>query len=430
MSLGGNLRRLVVGEQRCKVIIEVPDLGVDGWRRLSADPQLRWRRLNPGRPLAGPATLRRRRGKVESPGRPDSAAPAPALLEASGAASGTAAPARQRLAVRAMARLSAAGLHGEVLGAAADEPGVEPVEPESVWPASEDVLIFGPADQDELDRRFALVTGAWSVPEGAAAAPSVVEPAQRRRRAGVDVLAGLCVLPLLLMAVPTLGPWLDRRTWALLLAAALVCVALPLLVVQALVPGRPALAAVRSRALGLAAALVVLLVAARLAIRLPVPPLVVLVLAGLLVAGLAPVALRLLPSSRPARAVAVGAPVALALVAAPVGDLLDGVYLDRLGLRPTDVAVSFAQRWWSGAYPGVRASDLSWLFVVTGPTCRVLEPRQAGRRVRAGRRPRTAARPETVSRTSSVPSWRRPPGSGCSGPPGTAPRPARPAAGR
>jgi hypothetical protein len=107
MSLGGYLRRLVVGEQRCKVIIEVPDLGVDGWRRL---------------------------------------------------------------AVRAMAQLSAAGLHGEVLGAAADEPGVEPVEPESVWPASDDVLIFGPADQDELDRRFALVTGAWSVPEGDAAA--------------------------------------------------------------------------------------------------------------------------------------------------------------------------------------------------------------------------------------------------------------------
>ena len=55
------------------------------------------------------------------------------------------------------------------------------------------------------------------------------------------------------------------------------------------------------------------------------------------------------------RAVAVGAPVALALVAAPVGDLLDGVYLDRLGLRPTDVAVSFAQRWWSGAFFGVTA---------------------------------------------------------------------------
>jgi hypothetical protein len=183
----------------------------------------------------------------------------------------------------------------------------------------------------------------------------VVEPAQRRRRARVDVLAGLCVLPLLLMAVPTLGPWLDQRTWALLLAAAVVCVALPLLVVQALVHGRPALAAVRSRALGLAAALVVLLVAARLAIRLPVPPLVVLVLAALLVAGLTSVALRLLPSSRPVRAVAVGAPVALALVAAPVGDLLDGVYLDRLGLRPSDVAVSFAQRWCSGAFFGVTA---------------------------------------------------------------------------
>jgi len=53
--------------------------------------------------------------------------------------------------------------------------------------------------------------------------------------------------------------------------------------------------------------------------------------------------------------VAVGAPVALALVAAPVGDLLDGVYLDRLDLRPTDVAVSFAQRWWSGAFFGVTA---------------------------------------------------------------------------
>ncbi|HWN32919.1 MAG TPA: hypothetical protein VNP03_09245, partial [Pseudonocardia sp.] len=207
----------------------------------------------------------------------------------------------------------------------------------------------------QLDRRFALVTGAWSVPEGAAAAPSVVEPAQRRRRARVDLLAGLCVLPLLLMAVPTLGPWLDQRTWALLLAAALVCVALPLLLVQALVHGRPALVAMRARALGLAAALVVLLVAARLVIRLPVPPLAVLVLAALLVAGLTPVALRLLPSSRQVRAVAVGAPVALALVAAPVGDLLDGVYLDRLDLRPTDVAVSFAQRWWSGAFFGVTA---------------------------------------------------------------------------
>ena len=171
----------------------------------------------------------------------------------------------------------------------------------------------------------------------------------------MDLLAGVCVLPLLLMAVPTLGPWLDQRTWALLLAAALVCVALPLLVVQALVHGRPALVAVRARALGLAAALVVLLVAARLVIRLPVPPLAVLVLAALLVAGLTPVALRLLPSSRQVRAVAVGAPVALALVAAPVGDLLDGVYLDRLDLRPTDVAVSFAQRWWSGAFFGVTA---------------------------------------------------------------------------
>ncbi|HEY1969392.1 MAG TPA: hypothetical protein VGH89_15680, partial [Pseudonocardia sp.] len=225
----------------------------------------------------------------------------------------------------------------------------------SAWPAAGGVLVFGPAEQAELNRRFALAASIWSLPSDRARPPKVPEPGQRRRRAIVDLVAVLCVLPLLLMAVPTVGPWLDLRGWALLLAAAAVAVAVPVLVVQALIPRWPLLVGARARALGAAAGLLVLLVLARLLISVPLPPTVVLVVAAGVVAVLTPVALRLLPLDRPALIGLALLPVLLALLATPVGDLLDGVYLERLGLRPTDVALSFAQRWLSGAYFGVIA---------------------------------------------------------------------------
>jgi hypothetical protein len=356
MSLTSYVRRLAVGEQHCRVIIEVADLGATGWRRLTADPELRWRRITGAR--LGTAALRRRRGRAEPVPKTEAAAPVPALLEATGVASGSAAVAKQRLAATAMARLHAAGLDGVVVGAApADpaEPLPEPVAAELAWPASADVLIFGPAEPAELNRRFAVAASAWSLDSDSARPPLVTEPAERRRRARMDVITGLCVLPLLLMLVVTVGPWLDQRSWALLLVAALVCVALSLLAVHALTRRHRFFARVRARVLAMGIALVAVLLAARVATRIPVPPLAVVIASAVVVAVFTPVALRLLPAEVPVRAVATWVPLVLVLVAAPVGDLLDGVYLDRLGLRATDVSLTFAQRWWSGAFFGVTA---------------------------------------------------------------------------
>ncbi|GAA5167685.1 hypothetical protein GCM10023321_60660 [Pseudonocardia eucalypti] len=358
MPLTSQLRRLAWGERACKVLVEVADLSPAGWRRLAADPELRWRRLSATRPAGGTGAVRRRRGRLEPAGRTHTAAPTPAVLEASGVAGGTAAVAKQRLAAHALARLHAAGLDGEVVGAALAEPeegSAAPSDAESVWPASHGVLIFGPARQEELDRRFALAAQAWSL-NGRAARPPVLDPpGERRRRARVDLLAGLCVLPLLLMLVATVGPWLSDRAWVLLLAAAALCVVVPVLVVQALANRRPGLAPVRGRALGLAAALIVLVLVARVLAHLPVPPLAVMVGSAVLIALLTPVVARLAPTGSTPRAASVLLVLGLAVLAAPVGELLDGVYLGRLGLRATDVSLTFAQRWWSGAFFGVTA---------------------------------------------------------------------------
>ncbi|MBO0872952.1 MAG: hypothetical protein J2P19_06125, partial [Pseudonocardia sp.] len=356
MSLTSYVRRLAVGEQHCKVIIEVADLGATGWRRLTADPELRWRRLTGSR--LGTSALRRRRGRAEPAPRTEATAPTPALLEASGVASGTATVAKQRLAATAMARLHAAGLDGVLLGAAPADPSAprpEASAAELAWPASADVLIFGPAEPDELNRRFAVAASAWSLDAGSARPPLVTEPAERRRRAQMDVITGLCVLPLLLMLVATVGPWLDQRSWTLLLVASLVCVALSLLAVRALSRWHRFLVRVRGRGLAVGALLLVVVLVARVATRIPVPPLAVVIASAVLAAVFTPVALRLLPAEVPVRAAATGVPLALALVATPVGDLLDGVYLDRLGLRATDVSLTVAQRWWSGAFFGVTA---------------------------------------------------------------------------
>ncbi|HEY2203587.1 MAG TPA: hypothetical protein VGH99_03790 [Pseudonocardia sp.] len=351
--MSGQVRRLLVGEHHARVLAEVPDLGTDGWRRLTAEPSLTWRRVAAARPAAAATPLRRRRGKVEALPRPDPATPAPALLEATGTATGTASVARQRLAARVATRLRDAGLTAQVLGVAPAEPGPDPVAEESCWPAGAGVLIFGPGDQDEVNRRFGLAAAAWSLDPDEVPAPSVPSAGlarrNRERRAAVDSLAALCVLPLLAMAVPSLGAATDTRTWGLLLAAAVVGVAVPLLALQALAHRWPWLTEARSRGMVGAAALVVLLVLARAAVAVRVPPPLLAVLALLVAAACVPPVLRLLPEP-PVRAAAVGVPVALALLAAPVGDLLDGGYLARLGLRPTDVALSLPQRWWSGAF--------------------------------------------------------------------------------
>lgn len=357
MGVSGFMHRLLVGEHRCRLIVEVPDLGAEGWRRLTADPELSWRRVTPPRrPGAQPGVLslprRRRAGaKVEPLLKLD--APVPALLEVRGTASGTASVAKQRLAGRALVALRAAGLHGELVGAAEAEPATEvPTGQEVVWPASDGVLIFGPAEQDELDRRFALASSVWTLDGERARGPEVPAPGQRRGRALVDLLAGGCVLPLLLMVVPTVGPWLDRRSWALWLAAAAICVVVPILLVQALSARWPVLAAVRGRALLGAAAMLALLLVARVLVAVPLPPIVLLVAAALVAVVLTPVALRLLPVTRPAALALAALVVAPAVLAAPIGDLLDGVYLAGFGLRATDVAQTFAQRWWSGAFFG------------------------------------------------------------------------------
>lgn len=354
-AVNGFLRRFVLGERHCRVIFEVPDLGMDAWRRLTAEPGLSWRRLPASRQPSGVPSLprkRRERGRIEPLTRVDT--PVPALVEASGPSFGTASAATQRLAARATAALRMAGLQGEVVGAAASVRDAEPINRDSVWPASDGVLIFGPPDQAELDRRFALTASTWALDLQRLRRPSVGELGEGRRRAWLDVGAGLCVLPLLLMTVPTVGPWLGTRSWAVLLAASVVCVAGLLLVVQALSHRRPVLARVRSRALAMSVGLLVLLVAARAITGLPVPPSVVLAVAVLLVAALVPVALRLLPTAPPTP-VLVGVPLLLAIVAAPVGELLDGVYLGRLGLRVTDVELTFAQLCWSGAFFGLTA---------------------------------------------------------------------------
>lgn len=369
MSLTGQVRRLAVGEQQCKVIVEVADLGPAGWRRLTADPDLCWRRLSTSRQSAAP---RRRRGRAVPPPRSDSAPPMPALLEAVGVATGTAAAAKQRLAARALARLRAAGLDGTVLGAAPTQLA-EPMGTagESAWPASHGVLIFGPAQPAELSRRFALAMSAWSLNPDEARPPAVPEPGERRQRIQLDLVTGLCVLPLLVMAVGTVGPWLDIRTWGLLLAAAVVWVALPLLVAQALVHRRPYLMRARGRVLRMSAVIVALLLLARVLARIPVPPLLVTVLAAVLLAVLTPVVLRTLPPGVPVRAILTGVSIMLVLVAAPVGDLLDGVYLHRLDLRTTDVSLSLAERWCSGAFFGLLAlAGLAVVGAVWGGLCR------------------------------------------------------------
>ncbi|WP_028932924.1 hypothetical protein [Pseudonocardia spinosispora] len=350
----GFVRRLVVGEHHCRVLIEVPDIGADAWRRLTADRSLSWRRIpTPRQPGGVPILPRRRRarGKMEPTARAD--LPVPALVEASGSASGTAAVAKQRVAAHAIAALRTAGLDGDVLGAAGADTGPELFGEDHVWPSSDGVLIFGPAEQEELDRRLAMTASVWSLDTDGLRRPSADERGQRRRRTRIDLGAALCVLPLLLMAVPTVGPWFDGRTWAFLLAAATVCVVLPLLALQAMSHSRPMLGEVRNRAIGLTVGLLVLLLLARLLTSVPVPPVAVTVVAGLIVAVLVPIALRLLPVEVPTRAALWGAPILLAVVAAPVGDLLDGIYLGRLGLHATDVQQTFAQRWLSGAFFGV-----------------------------------------------------------------------------
>ncbi len=347
MSLSRSVRRLVLGEHGCRVLIEVSDLGPDGWRRLTADTTLRWRRL--GAPLrsSGSAALRRRRGKVEPLARPDLAAPVPALLEATGAMPGTASVAQRRLAMVAASRLRAAGLLGEVLGAApAGASPPAPVVEDVVWPASGGVLIFGPADQDELDRRFGVVSSAWSDQLDPARRPVVPEPGRRPDGARIDAAVAVCVLPLLLMVVPTVGPWLNTRRWVLLFAAAVVCLALPLLVVHHFAR-RPFFAKVRVRALVVSAGLIAALVLARVLAAIPVPPLLVLVVALLVLAVATPVAVRTVPSGTRGLLVVVAA--VSALLCAPVGEVLDGVYLARLDLRVTDISVTFVQRWLSGA---------------------------------------------------------------------------------
>lgn len=353
-ALTGFVRRIVVGEHHCRVLIEVPDIGVDAWRRLTADHSLSWRRIPTLRQPGGvpiPPRRRRTRGKIEPTARAD--LPVPALVEASGTASGTSAVAKQRVAARAIAALRTAGLDGEVLGAAGAEEGSELVGEDLVWPSSEGVLIFGPPEQDELDRRLAMTASVWSLDADGLRRPSADERGQRRRRTRIDLGAALCVLPLLLMAVPTVGPWFDGRTWVFLLAAATVCVVLPLLVLQAMAQSRPMLGEVRNRATGLTVGLLVLLLLARLLTGVPVPPTVVTAVAGLMVAVRVPIALPLLPVEVPTRAVLWGAPILLAVAAAPVGDLLDSIYLGRLGLHATDVQQTFAQRWLSGAFFGV-----------------------------------------------------------------------------
>jgi hypothetical protein len=276
-------------------------------------------------------------------------------VEAIGTAPGTPATAKRRVAARALVAVRSAGLHGEVVGAADAEPAAEPAATSSVWSAPDGVLIFGPADQPEVSRRFEVAASAWSLDTARARPPEVPDSSVWRRRAWVDVITGLCLLPLLLMAVPTVGPWLGERDWALWLSASIVCVAVPLLVVQALSPRWPLLTTVRARVLGLAAALVVLLVAARIAVSVPIPPSVVLIGAALVVAVLTPVALRLLPHRASGLLGLALIPVTLAAISAPIGDMLTGVYLNRLGLRATDVAQTFAQRWWSGAFFGIVA---------------------------------------------------------------------------
>ncbi|HZZ46494.1 MAG TPA: hypothetical protein VFE65_06390, partial [Pseudonocardia sp.] len=359
MSVTGFLRQVMIGRHDCRVLIEVPDLGVEGWRRLCGDPGLSWRRIpasrRPGTSTGGPAVPRRRRARASMEPRPKPDAPVPAVVEAVGSASGTPALAKRRVASRALVAVRAAGLHGDVLGAADAEPASEPAVTSEVWSASGGVLVFGPADRDEVARRFAVAASAWELDTARMRAPEVPDSSVWRRRAWIDVLAGLCLLPLLLMAVATVGPWLGQRTWALWLAASIVCVAVPLLAVQALSPRWPLLTTVRVRVLGLAAVLVLLVVVARAAVSVPIPPSMVLVGAALLVAVLSPVALRLLPHRAPGLLGLTLVPIALAAVSAPIGDMLNGVYLGRLGLRATDVAQTFAQRWWSGAYFGIVA---------------------------------------------------------------------------
>jgi hypothetical protein len=359
MSVTGFLRQVMIGRHHCRVLIEVPDLGVDGWRRLSGDPELSWRRVpasrQPGAQASGPPAPRKRRARSSMEPRRKPDAPAPAVVEAVGAAPGTPAMAKRRVAARALVAVRTAGLHGEVFAAADAEPAPEPAATTSVWSASDGVLVFGPADQREVSRRFEAAASAWSLDPVRARAPEVLDASVWRRRAGVDLLTGLCLLPLLLMAVPTVGPWLAQRDWALWLSASIVGVAVPLLAVQALSPRWPFLTTVRARVLGAAVLLVVLLAVARCLVSLPIPPSVVLVGSALVVAVLTPVALRLLPHRSSGLLGLALIPVILAALAAPVGDMLNGIYLSRLGLRATDVAQTFAQRWWSGAYFGIVA---------------------------------------------------------------------------
>ena len=350
-----------MGEHHCRVIIEVADLSADGWRRLIAEPELSWRRIAVPRHLSGQAGItglpRRRRSRARVVPLVKVDAPMPALLEVSGTASGTAAVAKQRLATQALVALRSAGLRGEALGAAAAEAagtdsGGAVLGEDLVWPTSNGVLIFGPSEQQELDRRFELACSVWSLGVDRIRRPEVPSPGQRRRRTVTDLVTGLCVLPLLAMAVPTVGPWLDRRSWALWIAVASVCVAVALAVAHTLSARWPLLAVVRGRGLRAAGLLLALLLLARLLVAVPLPPVALMVTAAVLAAVLFPIALRLLPVTHTARLALAGLVGSLVLVAAPVGDLCNAVYLGRLGLRATDVTQTFAQRWWSGAFFG------------------------------------------------------------------------------
>jgi hypothetical protein len=387
MSSKGLVHRLLGAEHQCRVIVEVAELGADEWRRLATDPRLTeeprlsWRRVGAGRPVGNgqngiPSMPRRRRTRVRadlpSPVRTES--PTTILLEATGSSAGPPSVAKQRVAERAVAALRAAGLRADPVGATEIDEDPATAVPDgaadTVWPASDDVLVFGPSDRSELERRYEVLAAAWSLdpyparsPDTAVPpAPELSAPARARRRAVRDSGAVLCTLPLLLMIVPTLGPWWDGRTWLLFLAVALLCLALPLLALQALSHRAPGLVTVRNRALVLAAVLLVLLLLARALVAVPLPPAVPMVAALAVVVVGTPLALRWLPTAGPGTAspsaraaVLAGLPVLLAVLAAPVGDMLDGVYLSRLGLRATDVTLTFAQRWWSGAYFAVLA---------------------------------------------------------------------------
>ncbi len=395
MTLSRSLTRVVVGEHHCRVLVEVPDLDPGAWRRLTADPTLSWRRIGAPRagaapdapsgapverragtavgPRAGaPVPLRRRRGKVEAPVRRDRpagrdpSAPVPALLEVTGSATGVATVAQRRLAVRALSRLRAAGLTGEVVGTGpADAPACAPPSVR-VWPAGRRATLWAPAEQDELDRRFALLAAAW--PGLSGRSPRVGAPDEARVRARVDGAAALCLLPLLLMVVPTAGPWWDSRRWVLVLTAATVCVGLPLLVVHHLAERRRFFGSVRRRILVAAPALLLMLLLTRVLVAVPVPPLVVAAAAGLALAVATPVALRTVPAlgTEPgARLAVLAVPAMLVLAAVPVGELLVENYLAPLGLRPADVTLTVAQRWLSGALFGLCALAAAVVAVAT-----------------------------------------------------------------